>query len=530
MTTYLQTPAPTINSPIKFLGASVMSFNARGNGAGEEGALQIELIKDCDAGDYFAPELGLAPVGTPLWFDTTPYGGLFQFGGILQNWNKTQSASGLTYSVNLVDPRQCLQNLSIIVDSTLTTPIFGPNFFNAYAAYEQQVTMSNCGVFGTAQSDDRGMPYGYVLSALASYAVDAFTSAGYYSNVNWASFPTAPTYFRLTGPQTALGMLEQACEVLGYTYNIYLDGTNTIQVQLIPLHNPPPSFSSILDNFDGLATEISYGQELRNDVTKAVIIGEKQHYLTQGNYCYHYFGDDQDDSGNSYPIIPYAIDTGTNTFWISKRVATLNAGLRSPLPTNGPYTINELDIRAAMASYEQWCSRAFDSTVPGSFNAAVRQTFGSDVTRDLINKVLNLTADNEKKHAVDVAIIPDAALVNRNAEEIIDQLQIIHQFVQNLGTTYYGKSFAVLINELVCWHWDAQAWNAKVFSSVPTNEGGWVEGNVSILGLSDPHLGQFRTDDGRIKAFGVFNISGTNPDIPSAPVYGPQEGGDEFKP
>jgi hypothetical protein len=100
-----------------------------------------------------------------------------------------------------------------------------------------------------------------------------------------------------------------------------------------------------------------------------------------------------------------------------------------------------------------------------------------------------------------------------NKPEILEDLEKVWNFIKSLGDTYYGRQFITPLNQRICSYQDPEApISEKKFSDIPTNAGGWVEDGVSILGLSDPELGLFREDDGRIVCFALFNTDGENPD------------------
>jgi hypothetical protein len=150
--------------------------------------------------------------------------------------------------------------------------------------------------------------------------------------------------------------------------------------------------------------------------------------------------------------------------------------------------------------------RVFDPGIEGSFNAEVRKLYPE------ITDAFGQRAENMDNRGLgDGAMNPRAATVLKTAEDRSNELQKIHAFIQDLGTTYYGKQFIVPLNETIC-AYQGENFQEKIFSSVPTNAGGWIEGDVAILGISDPELGLFRSDDNRVTSFGVFTISGDSED------------------
>ena len=500
-------------SPIKFLGLTVLSFNSQLGFGSSESTLSVDLVRDCEAGD-----LASSPdVGGPVYFQA----GAFSFGGVLTNWTKTQGGSGQTYNVRVVDPRQLLENFIVIVDSYLGQPIVSTNYFNAYAYYESEVLNTNCSVFGNSFSNERGMPYQKVISALRSFGPTVYAPTGYQYRVNFNSFPIGvPEWYRIAGPGVSLlQLLQDVCDVTGFEFYVNLLPGNIINVGLINLKVPPGSFSNIIAAYDGYATDLSYGQELRNDITKTVLFGEKQHYLTQVYQFNHFFGEDN-YNGTLVPVIPYAYDDCG--FWISKRVDSLNLSLTSPLLNNGPFTLHELDIRCAMASEQVWLNRVMSSSSPGTFNAAVRANWPQGITdinqgvSSLIEQkgaALNATAavSNGNIPVVDINNNPKRNSVKSNEELQKEDLTKVWNFVKSLGDTYYGKQFLSPLNQYVCWYQNFEG-SEKIFSDLPTNAGGWIDPGYPVLGLSEPELSLFRSDDQRINCFAIFNTGGQVPD------------------
>jgi hypothetical protein len=510
-------------SPIKFLGLTVLSFNTQLGLGSSETTLSVDLVRDCAAGDApFGPN-----VGGPVYFAA----GAFSFGGVLTNWTKTQGGSGQTYNIRAVDPRQLLENFMVIVDSYIDRPIVSTNYFNAYAYYESEVLNANCQVFGLSRSNQRGMPYSKIIQALRTANPVLRSPTNYQYSINWDSFPSGiPEWYRVVGPGvTLLQLLQDVCDVTGFEFYVNLLPGNIITVGLINLKIQPPSFSNIINAYDGYATDISYGQELRNDITKTVLFGERQHYLSQVYQFNHFFGEDN-YGGQLVPVIPYGYDECG--FLINKKVESLNLSLTRPLGSNGPYTIHELDIRCAMASEELWKSRAMSESVAGSLNAAVRANWPEASTNldgavsDLITNQgaalgATLGVSNGNIPVNDMMQQSRNRSVKSNEDIIAEDLQKVWNFVKSLGETYYGKQFLSPLNQYICWY-QADENSEKTFSDEPTNAGGWIDPGFSVLGLSEPELTLFRSDDERLGCFAIFNTGGDNPPSNDGSAYSPE--------
>jgi hypothetical protein len=548
-----------LTEPLRFLRSTVTSFNCSLGLGSQESTLNVDLVDDCDpavqafAGSFQPVNDPNVIVGAPVYFPDNPAAMPFGFGGVLTNWTVQQSSGGKVYNVKVSDPRQLLENTIIIIDSYSGTPVKGINYFNVYAHFEKEVLNGNCNVFGTSRSNERGMPYTKIIEALTAIDPTICSPTGYNFSVDFSSFPglgqgrQVPSWYRVAGPSISiLQLLQDICDVLAYDFYVELIpamGKNMITVGLIDLKNPPASFGGIIGAYDGVATDLSYGQELRNEKTKMVLFGEQVHYLSVVNDFDFFFGEDYNPNTNKLePVVPFKHEPaaqGGCGFWINKRIETLNLSLNKPLPSNGPYEISEMDIRCAMGSYEMWRNRAFDQNTEGTFNKALRANWPEIVTdiKGAVNAILNL--QDGVKAAIDKTNDPNNKEVKANQEKLVDDLQKVKNFLANLGSTYYGKQFFAKLNQKICWYKDGDEENMEIYyTDVPTNAGGWVN-NGPVLGLNDPGLGFFRQDDGRVGCFAKFAISqsdsssssddsDTNPDYPTddseSPGYTPGGG------
>jgi hypothetical protein len=188
-----------------------------------------------------------------------------------------------------------------------------------------------------------------------------------------------------------------------------------------------------------------------------------------------------------------------------------------------------------MASEQAWLNRAMSSTVPGTFNAAVRANWPTAVTsvdggvRDLVQ---NAGAAMDASVGVNSGRIPVADMLNKptrrsvksNEDIQVEDLQKVWNFVKSLGETYYGKQFIAPLNQYICWYQTDE--NAeKNFSDVPTSAGGWIDPGYSVLNLVEPELSLFKSDDGRVGCFAIFNSDGNPPssgNLTSGSAYSPE--------
>lgn len=486
-----------MTSPIKFCGATVISFSASLGLGSQESSLSIEMVQDCE-GDSFS-----ADVGAPAYFTA----GAFSFGGIITNLSKKLGSSGKTISAKMTDPRQILQNCVIIIDSYAGPPINAPNFFNVYASFEQGVRQGNCGAFGSAMSGERGMPYAKILEGLRRIGNTVYTPTGYQLNLDVGSLLQSgvgqlPEFYRVPGPSiTIADLIQNICDLMGLEYYVNLNGT-TISFGFIDLKREPGALN--VGQYEGVATEISYGQELRNEISKTLVFGDKVHYMSIAGKSQFFFGEDTYNSTEPVPIV--ANPTGSiNGFVINKKIDGLNLSLDKPLGSNGPFSIYEMDIRAAMASYKTWSDRAFDEDIPGGLNQAVRSNWPEGKTNRgaAARTAANAAGAHAARGTVDLLQQPNKGATKLALPDIDRDLNKVWSFVKSLGETYYGKQYIVALNQKICYY-TTNEFGEKVYSDTPTNEGGWVEPYDSVLGLGEPELSFFRQDDNRVGCFALF--------------------------
>lgn len=512
-----------LSSRVKFLGLTVLSVNGSLGWGTQESTLSVDLIQDCENGDIF---VGKNLIGYPAYFPDPPVpGGMtFGFNGIITSWTSQKSSGGKTYSVKMSDPRQLLENTAIIVDTYSGPPVLATNYFNVYAHYESGVFNGNCATFGNANSNERGMTYFNILQALIQIGPVICSPTGAVFSVDFSQLVgLAPQDARVTGPSiTMMELIQQLCDMNGCDFYVTLSLNNTIVINIVQLI-ASTNTNFLLETRDGLivgdrgTTEISYGRELRNEKVKTVIFGEKQHYLTKVTDFEYYFGEDKDGK----PILPIAQnDCG---FTIRVDITALNASLLNPLPVNEA-TLTELDIRCALASYRIWNDRAFmpDAAAPGiapngSLNKIIQDAYPNLIlnARSILDNVENFHEENRWRSLPDRWNAIRQQQVQQQSEQIAQDLQKIHGFVSNLGSTYYGKQFFVKLPNNICVINDPEIFKEKLYSDIPTNDGGWVDPGIRVLGLADPELGVFRQDDERIGAFALFTKDGEDEDSDS---------------
>ena len=190
-----------------FLGCSIIDFTTSLGWNGASSELTVRLVYDSCAGNlktYWDDNLnqqtttmadpgfiGLTYdiIGCPVYFRI----GQFEYSGLVQHWSEENSASGHpTYSVQLMDPRQLLENSKMIIGDYAGTVGGVANVFNVYGMMESlgvacpQMSLntpgagyvwgdsgidgatfgSPAGAFGGANTNNNGMPWYNIVTGL----------------------------------------------------------------------------------------------------------------------------------------------------------------------------------------------------------------------------------------------------------------------------------------------------------------------------------------------------------------------------
>ena len=260
-----------------FLGCSVLGFNGTIGWNTQESSVKVDLI------EYKCPPnenqifLGENLIGYPVYFHC----GDFFFGGLLQNWTYTENSGGKTFSVNVIDPRQILEQCVLITDTYAGPPIRTLNYFDVYGFYEESVYLNkNCSAFGTADVTERGMPYNKIIDALKSMNPTVCTPVGANLTIDWSTFNIpVPQYFKIAGPSiTILQLIADICDEAGYEFFVTLDSGNVIRIHTVSMKQYDPIEDNLFFGFNNVI-DFSYGKELRMTKTRNLLFGEQQHYL-----------------------------------------------------------------------------------------------------------------------------------------------------------------------------------------------------------------------------------------------------------
>ena len=167
-----------------FLGCSIQDVTMSHGWNDQQSTITVKLVEDnCDVpidapskvfydrpghkGSTRSKDPGLfyPDIGAPVYFRL----GDFEFAGLVQNWEKTNStSSNPTFTVTIADPRLLLENLTMIVSNYADNVESLYNLINPYgyleslgiACAQQQINGASfgspAGGFGGAQTNDAG--------------------------------------------------------------------------------------------------------------------------------------------------------------------------------------------------------------------------------------------------------------------------------------------------------------------------------------------------------------------------------------
>jgi hypothetical protein len=472
------------------MGATIRSVGCTIGLNGQASQLTISLVQDTANGDSFLPQVP----GTPVFFD---YGQL-KFNGFFQKWRQKDAIDGSpTFEVIIIDPRELLEGVQLIISSYAGDVGGVYNLFNAFGWWE-----NNEG-FGSSFSNDSGMPWLKIRQALLSmcnttgrtdYGGPIVFQGNAYA-LDLSEMPAPPMYYRLGGQSISLmEAISQICEDGGCDFFVELVGF-TIKIRTINRLNQPPlgTISSLVNSFKGACTSSSHGVELRNEITSSFLVGGEQTRLNLTSSIYQFFG--YDFSG--FPITGVA---GVQTLTDSNGVAlqqvpvlrmTLNSTEVSDILGSVYYPCTTLELRLAKSDYIAWSSYMFhyrrdvadaigltvvNANMVGSAFAAV---FGKvDIVNDIINNAFKMVNPSNRSNATSIRF---------------------YEFVRKVADEYYGRKYLVSIPFILRYQ-DPET--LKVISSYDiSGEGAYLPDGSAPLGLSPLHEDIFKNPDGRFRSF-----------------------------
>lgn len=517
-----------------FLGATIVRFTINGNWNEQTANLNVTLVEDPVNGDDFllkeenVDNLNGQMIGRPFNFT---YEG-FSLDGILQSYDKSVSVDGdPIYTVVLTTPVAILDSAQVILDGYIgpgnnsvfhgtTQSSFDvqvSNFLNVYGYAEGGGTN-----FGRSLTTQTGMywngTYGVknILEILTntippdgsvSSAYEYFGSYLVYKNqyykLDLSGLPIPPDYYTIGGVvnMSLLELISRFCQDAGVDYLIQLtlgdnNGPHTISFKTVDRILQPQlgQISSYISSLTDVST-YSHGQELRPDITQAMLVGGSVNFLqpmsnTDTNVTIAPFWG-FDFAGN--PILGVKPD-GT-AYADDDHQMNLNAekiaDIMGELGYNLSYPCSILEIRCALANYDMWAFyiRKYKPTLASKLGlyGAFSENTSPETLFDL------LTDDKGFADQLSDALIGDhwPAVAQK-----------FYEFVREQGETYYGRKFIVQVPFNLQLKIVPQTF--QVLFSDEIADAGYMPENSQILGLDYIHENYFLDDTGRFYPFVRF--------------------------
>ncbi len=529
----------------------------------------LDPVETMAADPGFFGAAGFSIIGTPCYVRW----GSFEYCGIIKSWQESEGSEGLRYTVQLVDPREILEGVQLIVGDYAGTVGNAYNIFNIYGFLEsfgQSCPLTDyggaiwgtpAGGFGGAQVNENGMqwnrilvglkiltsafpivkniwsPYGRILfkgSDIAGHGLmvaDAFDLnitqdfpgvngyiAEYYLDLS--ELPLAPSYWRFPGPTISLmEAVSQICEDAGCDYYVELLPVKVsgaifkiIKFRVVARRNQInlTSITQFLNNYD--AVQVDKGRELRNEPTTSVLIGGYQQHIYQAFQDGDPEGDgiNDGDTANDDVIAPFwGVDQNGN--------AIISTGLDHNGTQFSLYIkpihnqIPDLSSRDNVdINVAQLRAALFGQDAWESFISAQGHHFATGLGIDGIYKVTQAIINLLLQNKpVPATWIAAFQRAYDRLETNREKINLLYKWIYSYADTYYGKKYMVRL-PFSCIYQDPES--LKEYTSEEPTEGGWTD-ESGVIGLPNNTIWTdfFKLDDGRVGPFCYFgNVTGVD--------------------
>lgn len=506
-------------------GGNVFSGNIKLNnfsmtlGLGSQSSnLDIELIADTcgTAGGVTLPTTGRA-----VRFQCNQV----VFGGIINSISYSESSTGITYKLKVIDPRKLLENVSVLLQGYYCRDIQAANFINVGAIIEAGVAacppgndtqnwprVGNCSNFGRINNAN-GVFLKQALAGIQGNNPFVYTTSGETLYLGLGSIINITPPYAKTESVTSslLSLITQACDEGSCDFVVELVGTI---INVIPINRaiqPPLGvISNIIATAQRTGTLISgeVGTEELYENSNKIILGENVQYLRTidaPNKVAMMLGTDMNDN----PIRVYNAN-----FTVPINISTLAAGFSTQgysLPYMFP--ISEAEIIAA-GSTELW--KLYGANNDNSLSGYLLNLL--EIKPDLteVLKAFNslLSSPNITDFNTSLETISGISSASTKARKSYLYELAYDWFTQEFISAYYGRKWLVPINHICA---NPAPQSNKVadggyinLSDVPS-DGGWPN-DYNLLGLTyGQNTSLFETPDGRLAGFLRMNTSQSLP-------------------
>lgn len=464
---------------IRLFGACLTDLTAGLGWGSETGSIQIELVEDPK--DPLANQFTRPRPGSPVYINI----GSFSFGGIVQRWIQKHTRQGNpTYTVDIVDPREVLDSAKVIIGNYEGSTLGIPNLINAYGSY----------AWGVARVNDSGMPWVNIVPVLQASTL-TFNGVNY--RIDLSELPLAPVQYRIPGTfASILEMVEQVCSEGACEFFVKLelrDGEHFIVVKTQSITTQSPSAIGRIEQFINIHTdkkvEYSFGEELRNGTTSAILFGGEVQELYTTTAIRPFWG-----FLNGKPVV--------SAYEFALDISSMNMPILGQI-----YETDVNEMRAVLGGYNTWetyiaLKKPNLAQVLGINNMeaySIGQILDIPTTQVNFNRMKKFNKRRGQK------------LYNMFSFAVENYGEIRQQFftaLQNFAKDFYGRKFIVQIPDAHA-YLDAIA-NEYVFD-IEVTDAGWSESvafGQDPIGINDDNEIFFKVQDGRFVAF--VRIDGLN--------------------
>jgi len=499
-----------------FFNSSIRNFNCSIGWGSQSSSLSINLAEDPTLEEVFTP----VQPGLPAYFSFDN----FAFGGLVQNYKRKNSTGGYpVWEVTLVDPRDILEGVQIIIDGYTGTIGDMPNLFNVYGYLENIA-------YGNADVNENGILTSKLrtgLDALLAMGITGspinYLGASYY--VDLSSLPALPDFHRMGGgiSLSLMDIISRICEDTACDYFITLyqggAGENVIKVHTVSRLNQP-DFGKINDFINahtaGEAVQNEVGLESRNEVVGKFLVGGQVaamwfQFDNEGEA-----GPDDDtilqfwgvDAAGS-PILEEAFEDNNPKFTLDSRLVTVDG-------VGETYTTDVNEMRAALggqASWEIFINAKDNVAGPHNGKATALGMPGQKVLADILAQIPannnNEVRDFFKKRLKLSDLAPfTGRLINRFDRGDVHQenMTMLFQFVSDFANEYYGRKFMVRITDIQA---KVESESGRIVTNYEPTDGGFIdEANyAAAIGnkLMPTDFDRVSTEDGRLQCYVRFD-------------------------
>lgn len=518
-----------------FMGATVVDFSISAGWQEQSTLVNITLVEDPTAGDDFIAKDGElnyengSLLGQPFQFS---YGG-FTYGGILKSVDRDNNFSGNPlYKVVLTTPTEVLDACQVILSSYIGSNsdinFCGINQSNASFSVGNLLNVFGYAEgggsdYGRSQITSIGMPWNGAFGIKNCLEILTNTPPGGPSTTNFGSWinykgnfykldlsalPVPPTFYYIGGVvnMSLMELISKFFEDAGCNYIVKMTvsakGPHTIGFIAVPrfVQQPLGKIFQYLTEATNVAGS-SHGQELRSDITQALLVGGSLNILEPiynsngfNLQIRPFWGFDT----NGYPILGQKPD---GTYYADDDHAmSLNASAIADVMGelgyyNLMYPTNILELRCALGNYDTWV--AYLNVYKPNLAQQLQLFCGIDSSNAAnAETIVDLLSDD------DGLVSQLADMFENNHWPAVAQR--IYEWIREQAETYYGKKFIVQIpfNEQI----KIDPTTGEVSFSNELSDAGFVPEGSAPLGLSYINENFFLDQTGRFFPFVRFSF------------------------